>query len=525
MQPSEITLEMLEHAEGMAGLALEPQERAVVLERLLLLAKARGQLRERSFENGFAPAPMFDPRMAGRDYGRSHPVVRFAPLEAAKLDRDETEIAFAPLGRLLGWLEAGELTSVELTGLYLSRLRRFGSALEAVVTLTEQRALEAAERADRERAQGHQRGALAGLPWGAKDLLDTAGIATTFGAAPYRDRVPSTDAEVVRRLDRAGAVLVAKLSLGELAQGDVWFGGRTRNPHAPADGSGGSSAGPGAAVAAGLVGFAIGSETLGSIANPSLTCGVVGLRPTYGRVPRSGAMALSWSLDKLGPMARSVEDTARVLQVIAGAHPGDEGSLDLPFFYDGTRPVRGLRVGFVPRWFERASAPERAALDALRAAGAVLHPLELPKLPTGFVYTILLAETAAAFETLTRGEGLETLEVQTAGGWPAGLRSAHFLTAVEYVQAQRLRRLWMGELDARFTDLDALIAPGMGQGLLPVTNATGHPALTLPVGLLDGKPAAVTLYARLFDEETLFLLGRALERELGPAPRPAGYSS
>jgi Asp-tRNA(Asn)/Glu-tRNA(Gln) amidotransferase A subunit family amidase len=328
----------------------------------------------------------------------------------------------------------------------------------------------------------------------------------------------------VRRLDRAGAVLVAKLSLGELAQGDLWFGGRTRNPHSPSEGSGGSSAGSAASVAAGLVGFAIGSETIGSISNPSSTCGVVGLRPTFGRVPRTGAMALSWSLDKLGPIARSVEDTALVLHAISGAHADDPSALDIPLVYDATQSAAGLRVGYVPAWFEDASPPELSALDALRQAGVALHEVSLPALPTSFAVIILLGEAGAAFDSLTRQGGLETLSVQESDGWPAGLRAAHFLSAVEYVQAQRIRRLWLQELETRFEQVDAWIAPGTGRALVPVTNATGHPALTLPVGQKDAKPVAITLFSRPFEEQVLFRLGRSLERALGVAPRPIGFT-
>jgi Asp-tRNA(Asn)/Glu-tRNA(Gln) amidotransferase A subunit family amidase len=520
----EITLEAIEAAERLVGLALRPEERAVVLERLFQMDGARRELRAQRPPNALAPAEVFDPRSGSHALPAAPGLLRFAPRDARPLPAETSEIAFAPLTDLREWLARGELTSVRITELSLERLRRLGPALETVVTLTEERALESARRADRERAAGRTRGPLSGIPWGAKDLLDTAGIATTWGAEPYRARVPDADAVVVRRLDEAGAVLVAKLTLGELAQGDVWFGGRTRNPHAPDEGSGGSSAGSAAAVAAGLVAFSIGSETLGSIANPCETCGVVGLRPSFGRVPRTGAMALAWSLDKLGPIARSVEDTALVLHAISGPDAGDPAALDVPFVYDAGRPLASLRVGYVPAWFEEASDAERGAIAALREAKTSLVELELPPLPTAFAWILILAEAGAAFEALTRDGGLERLRVQGARGWPAALRAAHLLSAVEYVQAQRLRRQWMHELDARFAELDALIAPGMGRALLPVTNATGHPALTLPTGLREGKPRAVTLFARLFDESTLFVLGRALERALGAAPRPKAFA-
>ncbi len=391
-----------------------------------------------------------------------------------------------------------------------------------MVSLCEQRALAAAQRADEEIAAGRYRGPLHGVPWGAKDLLDTAGIATTWGTEPYRTRVPERDAEVVRRLDAAGAVLVAKLSLGELAFGDVWFGGRTRNPWRREQGSGGSSAGSAAATADGLVGFAIGSETLGSIANPCMVCGTTGLRPSFGRVPRTGAMALGWSFDKLGAIARSAEDTMLVLAAIHGSHPGDPDSIDAPLPFDALAGAKGRRIGYLPADFELAttSAAERAALDALRARGAELVEIELPELPLASALVLVWVEAAAAFQDLLLDGRLDEMRRQDAEAWPNLFRSAHLISAVDYLRLLRVRHRILQEMHALFAEVDAIVAPGMGHMLSFATNASGHPALTLRVGFRDDDtPVSVTIHGRLHEEGTLCAIGAALEAELGVAER------
>jgi Asp-tRNA(Asn)/Glu-tRNA(Gln) amidotransferase A subunit family amidase len=416
--------------------------------------------------------------------------------------------------------------------------------------LTEARARAQAQRADDELARGRYRGPLHGVPWGAKDLLDTAGVPTTFGAEPYRDRVPAGDAAVVSRLDEAGAVLVAKLSLGALAYGDIWHGGRTNNPWNLAEGSSGSSAGSAAAVVAGLVGFAIGTETLGSIVSPCMRTGATGLRPTFGRVSRVGAMPLCWSLDKIGPLARTVEDCALVLAAIGGHDPRDPSSLDVPLAFDFRAEVAGLRVGFSPPWFAGAGATEldRAVLPALRRLGVETVELSLPDLPYDSLVLILLAESAAAFEELTLSDRDDLLTWQETAAWPNTFRLARFISAVDLVQADRLRRRVMQALDEVFAGVDAVVSPSYEGPLLVATNFTGHPSLTLRVGfqelptrdeltLSDAQrkrtqapsaagqthrvPHAITLFGRLFDEGTLCRLGRALEAELSVwAERP-----
>ncbi|MBM3140681.1 MAG: amidase, partial [Chloroflexi bacterium] len=443
-------------------------------------------------------------------------------------------IAYAPVAWLSRWIERGALSSERLTRIYLERLERLGPRLECVVTLMRDPALRAARRADRAIARGGYRGALHGIPWGAKDLLDTRGVPTTWGAEPYRERVPERDAEVVRRLEAAGAVLVAKLTLGALANGDVWFGGQTRNPFALATGSSGSSAGSASATAAGLVGFAIGSETLGSIVSPSATCGTVGLRPTFGRVSRAGAMPLAWSMDKLGPITRTVEDAALVLGAIAGPEPPREphpdlSVIDAPLDCDCRRGVRGLRVGYEAGSFRRAPAgpSHRRALDALREAGAELVRVRYPDLPTDGLRPILAAEAAAAFDELTRSNRDDELSRQDDAAWPNLFRAARLIPAVELIQAERLRRRGMRELHALIEGqrLDALLSPTRADdGMLALTNYTGHPSLTLRVGMRratlnedapGGIPVALNVWGRLFDEGTLVRLGIAIERALG----------
>jgi len=468
---------------------------------------------------------------------------------AAPLPAREEDIAFARISQLSQWLASRALSSERLTRLYLDRLERFQPRLNCAITLTRDLALTQARRADAEIAAGHYRGALHGIPWGAKDLVDTAGIATTYGAEPFRDRVPSKDAAVVERLHRAGAILVAKLSLGALALNDIWFGGQTNNPWLLEEGASGSSAGPGAATAAGCVGFAIASETGGSIIAPAMRCGVVGLRPTYGRVPRTGAMTLCWSLDKLGPMARGVEDTLLVLDAISGPDPGDVASVASHLDFDATAGVRGLRVGYLPRWMAEPPATDvdRAALETVRRLGMVTKEVELPDWPYGSLNTILFAEAAAAFEELTLSHGLDQLKMQVPDAWPNIFRQSRFLSAVDFVQADRLRRLVAREMARLFAEVDLLLVPSLRDEMLTISNQTGHPSLTLRAGFLEvGQarsdwapdpahpmpkfspprrvPHGITLIGRLFEEGTLGRAGIALERAFAVADeRPPGF--
>ena len=462
--------------------------------------------------------------------------------------RDE-DIAFAPLTHLARWVELRQLTSERLTNIYLDRMVRFDPKLRCVITLTRERALAEARQADREIAAGRYRGPLHGIPWGAKDLLDTAGIPTTYGAEPYRNRVPNADAVVVKRLVQAGAVLVAKLSMGALALNDIWFGGQTMNPWLLEEGSSGSSAGPGAATAAGLVAFSIGSETGGSIVSPSMRCGLTGLRPTYGRVARTGAMTLCWSLDKLGPMTRGVEDALLVLDAIAGPDAGDVASVAALLDFDSGAGVQGLRVGYFPEWMKQNPATEvdRAALASIGKLGMVPVEVAIPDWPYDSLNVILFAEAAAAFEELTLSGGADQLKVQVPDAWPNLFREARFLSAVDFVQADRLRRKVAAEMARVFSQVDVLLVPSLRDEMLTITNFTGHPSLTLRAGFIEVsearsdwapdaakplpkfKPArrvphGVTLIGKLFDEGTLGRVGMALEREFGvSAERPQGF--
>jgi Asp-tRNA(Asn)/Glu-tRNA(Gln) amidotransferase A subunit family amidase len=407
--------------------------------------------------------------------------------------------------------------------MFLERLKRLGPTLHCVVTLTEERALAQARRADREIAAGNYRGPLHGIPWGAKDLLAVRGYPTTWGAMPFKGQVLDLDATVVKSLDEAGAVLVAKLSMGALAMGDVWFGGKTRNPWNPEEGSRGSSAGSAAAVAAGLVGFAIGTETRGSILSPCTRCGATGLRPTFGSVSRHGAMALAWSMDKIGPIARSVEDCALVFDVIRGPDGNDESVIDMPFNWDVERDPRDLRVGYLRSAFEEEPGRDQqewfefnlATLEAVRSMGIELIPLELPELPISALGLILQVEAAAAFDEMTRTNLDETLVRQDSGAWPNRLRTARSIPAVEYVQANRARRVAMGEMARILDGIDAYLSPTRGDNLR-LTNLTGHPAVVVPNGFrADGTPTSITFCGNLFRDSDAALLARAYQESTG----------
>lgn len=465
------------------------------------------------------------------------------------LPESDEDIAFAPLSQLSRWIESRALTSQRLTEIYLRRLERFNPKLRCVITLTREHALEQAHRADAELSADHYRGPLHGIPWGAKDLLDTANIPTTYGAEPFRHRVPTVDSAVVKRLNAAGAVLVAKLSLGALALNDVWFGGQTMNPWLLEEGSSGSSAGPSAATAAGLVGFSIGSETGGSIVSPSMRCGVTGLRPTYGRVPRTGAMTLCWSLDKLGPMTRGVEDTMLILNAIAGPDAGDVASVASPLSFNARAGVEGLRVGYFPAWMKEAPATDvdRAALETVKKLGMTPVEVSIPDWPYDSLNLILFAEGAAAFEELTLSHQVDQLKAQVPDAWPNVFRQSRFLSAVDFVQADRFRRKVAQEMVRVFSQVDLLLVPSLRDEMLVITNFTGHPSLTLRAGFVEVSearsdwapdpknplpkftparrvPHGVTLIGRLFEEGTLAQAGIALERAFGVAgERPAGF--
>jgi Asp-tRNA(Asn)/Glu-tRNA(Gln) amidotransferase A subunit family amidase len=505
--------------------------------------------RKLHIEESVAPATVWNPALPGIASGPVKDEFSMSLGSPPRFPAKDEDVAFAPVSSLSAWIRSRQITSERLTNIYLDRLERFDPKLHCVINLTRDHALAQARAADKEIAAGRYRGPLHGIPWGAKDLLDTAGIPTTYGAEPYHNRIPTQDAVVTARLNQAGAVLVAKLSLGALALNDIWFGGQTMNPWLLEEGSSGSSAGPGAAVAAGLVGFAIGSETQGSIVSPSMRCGVTGLRPTYGRVPRTGAMTLSWTCDKLGPMARSVEDTMLVLHAITGPDPGDVASVPSKLAFNSGADVTRLRVGYIPAWMKQAPATDvdRAALETVTKLGMKTVEVSLPDWPYDSLNIILFAEAAAAFEELTLSGKLDELKMQVPDAWPNTFRQSRFLSAVDFVQADRFRRKVALEMERVFSEVDLLLVPSLRDEFLVITNFTGHPSLTLRAGFVQVSearsdwapnpsnplpkftpprrvPYGVTLVGRLFDEGTLAEAGIALERAFDVAAiRPTGF--
>ena len=502
---ADITKETVACAEEIAGIRFTDEQRALVVEDLRRQQRAIDALHKILPGNEVAPALQFDPVPPGvtLEPPRQRPMTR-APVPVMTPPSNLEELACLPVTALSELVRTRKVTSQQLTRMYLGRLKKHDPTLFAVISLTEERALRLARAADEEIARGRYRGPLHGIPWGAKDLFATKGYKTTWGAGPYRDQVIDADATVVRRLDDAGAVLVAKLTMGELARGDRWFGERTRNPWWPEQGSSGSSAGPGSAVAAGLIGFALGTETQGSISSPATRNGVTGLRPSFGRVPRTGAMALAWSMDKIGPMCRSVEDCALVFAAIHGPDGHDATVRDFPFSWNGRQDVRALRVGYFKSAFETpekdpkdatrtlhaTKAQDDAALDALRRLGVRLTPVDVPDVPTQAMSIILTAEAGAAFEELVLSGRTAELVQQEASAWPNTFRAAQFIPAVDYINANRVRTLACRKYWDLFRTVDVVVTPTsvMGLNQLPATNLTGNPAVIVPNGFMEAPP-------------------------------------
>jgi Asp-tRNA(Asn)/Glu-tRNA(Gln) amidotransferase A subunit family amidase len=538
-----VSIADIESAERVIGIAYTAAERVQMVENLEGQIASAISRRKFRFDNSMPTATRFDPRLPGfRMPAPGSP--RFSRATVRPLPADEADIAFASIGELAAWIGAGALTSRRLTEIYLSRIDALGPRLECFATVTAKRALAEADAADALLRGGVNLGPLHGLPYGLKDLFDTKGIATGWGAEPYRDRVPATDATIVRKLRAAGAVLLGKTTVGALAYNDIWYGGWTRNPWNLNEGSSGSSAGSASASAAGLCAFSIGTETLGSITSPSQRCGTTGLRPTFGRVSRSGGMALCWSLDKVGAICRFVEDTGVVLAAINGADPGDRFSIEAPFRFDASADISGLKLGYLPEAFgEGATEIDRGALAASRRLGVEVVEVSLPPLPYEALMNVLYAEAAAAFEDLTLSDLDDTLKWQGDGAWPNTFRKARFLSAVDHVQLDRLRYQVMLALDELFSKVDAVIGPFMTGPMLIASNFTGHPCLHLRAGfhevatrgaaslgsgkLTTGEPKAagrafkvpqgISLWGRLFEEGPILNLGMALEKELGVA--------
>ena len=549
----EVTPETFASAEHLVDVTLSPAERAEAAgnwrSAIAPVYERRTGPKKVTIPSEVQPYSHWKAQLPGQTLATQRDLFVRSETNPGPLPSTDAGIAYAPISRLCRWIESRKLTSERLTRIYLARLKQFNPKLNCVINLTEEHALEQARVADQEIAAGHYRGPLHGIPWGAKDLLDTTGIATTYGAEPFRNRIPTQNATVVDRLNQAGAVLVAKLSLGALALNDIWFGGQTMNPWLLEEGASGSSAGPGAAVAAGLVGFAIGSETEGSIVSPSMRNGVTGLRPTFGRVPRTGAMTLAWSLDKLGPMARSVEDTMLVLQSITGPDGKDVSCVPSHLDFEAAKPVQGLRVGYFPHWMNEApaTAVDRHALDTIKQLGMTPVEVSLPDWPYASLNLILFSEAAAAFEELTLSGQASQLKMQVPDAWPNLFRQARFLSAVDFVQTDRLRRMFAMEMARILSGVDLLLVPSLRDEILTITNFTGQPSLTLRAGFVETSdarsdwapdplhplphfstprrvPHGVTLIGRIFDEGTIARVGLALEKSFNVAHEaPAGF--
>ncbi len=520
-EEQEITTQNLAEAEKLAGLEFTEEEREAMVRGLNGYLRSFRQLREQPIPNEVPPALVFNPVLPGMPVPTETAFFRPSRVQGMNGPSNLEEVAFWPLTHLAELIRSGQVSSMALTRMYLDRLKRHGPTLECVVTLTEDLALEQAGRADEELAMGRYRGPLHGIPWGGKDLLAVRGYRTTWGAMPFEDQVIEEDATVVRRLEEAGAVLVAKLTLGALAMGDYWFGGRTRNPWNLEQGSSGSSAGSASATVAGLVGFSIGTETLGSIVSPSTRCGASGLRPTFGRVSRAGAMALSWSMDKLGPICRTAEDCALVLDAIHGADALDPTARTVPFNWDAGKALTDIRIGYLKSAFEDEDSRSREfdgpALAALRDLGVEPIPVELPgSYPLGALRIILDAEAAAAFDELTRSGRDDLLVRQTSGSWPNAFRQARMIPAVEYIQANRVRTMVMGALDQALEGVDVFITPSYGGDVLLMTNLTGHPVVVVPSGFNEeGSPVSISFVGGLWKEAEVVRVAQAWQEATG----------
>ncbi len=512
---SRVTKEMVEHALSTLGLEFTEEQRAMMLSNVNRALNNYEELRKIRIPLDTEPAVRFYPALPGFAVPTGKSRLIASKHRAGKRPDSLDELAFAPITQLSALLRRKQVTSTELTKMYLQRLKRYGPKLNCVVTLTEDLALEQAARADQEIRRGKHRGALHGIPYGAKDLFSAKGLPTTWGAEPFENQVFDYDSTVVAKLAVAGAVLLAKLSMGALAQGGLWFGGMTRNPWNPEQSSSGSSAGSAAATSAGLVGFSVGTETLGSIVSPSRTCGVTGLRPTYGRISRFGAMGLSWTMDKPGPICRTVEDCALVFNALHGPDGKDLSVVPAPFRWNAAAPVKSLRVGYLKAEFDRQEGDRKRlyddALDALRKTGAKLQPVEFPKMQTGPLLIILTAEAATAFDDLTREGGVTKLRGQAPNDWPNTFRSARLIPAVEYVRAQRARTLLMREMQEAMSGWDVIVSTTYSPSL-GITNLTGHPQVVAPCGFINRSPEAILFTGRLYEEAAPLRLALAFEQ-------------
>lgn len=517
--PPRITKDMAIAALAAQGLQFTDAQLTMLLPTVNRTLASFEQLRKIDVPLDTPPALYFSPVLPGHPVPQGKSTYRPPRLPALPRFKDPEELAFLPAIQLGALVRAKKITSVALTKMYLDRLRTYGPKLSCVITLTEDLALEQAKQADTDLRRGKHHGPLHGVPYGAKDLFDTQGILTTFGAEPYQTRIPAADATVIEKLRTAGAVLVAKLSMGALAQGGLWFKGMTKTPWNYDMTSSGSSAGSASATAAGLVGFSIGTETLGSIVSPSTRCGVAGVRPSFGRVSRHGAMALCWSMDKPGPICRSVADCAEVLRALSGPDGKDLSLVNAPLHWDARKPLKGMKIGYLAADFERSGEKLKpvhdAALQVLRQtllkSGVTLEPMQLPEFPLAAIGFVLDAEAAAAFDDITRSGDVDQLSGQTARDWPNQFRSSRLIPAVEYIRAQRARTLYMQKFAELMGQWDAFVSPTNSQSL-NATNLTGHPQVVVPCGFIDGLPQGLLFTGRLFEEGTPMRLAYAYEQ-------------
>jgi Asp-tRNA(Asn)/Glu-tRNA(Gln) amidotransferase A subunit family amidase len=510
-----VTKEKIKSAEKIIGLNFTDAERDSMLDGMQDQLSNYETIREFDLDNSIPPSVTFNPIPVGYKFNTKQKPLILSDYSYTKMPENKEDLAFFSIGELGYLLKTKQITSTELTKLFLSRLKKYDPVLHCVITLTEERAMREAKKADEEIAAGKYRGPLHGIPYGVKDLLSSKDYKTTWGAGPYKDQIIDEDATVIKKLHDAGAVLIAKLTMGALAWGDVWFGGKTRNPWDPSQGSSGSSAGPASATSAGLVPFAIGTETWGSIVSPSTVCGTSGLRPTYGRVSRTGAMALSWSMDKIGPICRSVEDLAIVFNSIQGLDGKDQTLYDVPFNYKPGVDLKNLKIGYLKKDFDSDYAfhkNDSLALEKLRELGADLIPVELPDLPVNDMAFILNAEAAAAFDKLTRSNRDTLLVRQIKNAWPNVFRAARFIPAVEYINANRLRYELIQRMKELMEKVDLFLAPSWQGDSSILTNLSGHPCVVVPDGFSeDNTPTSITFIGKLFDEGTLLGAAKAYQ--------------
>jgi len=506
------------NAEKFTGLNFDDAERDSLLENVNNFLQSYEKNREVDIKNSVAPAFKFEPVPGWMEVQKEQKEINWELPQNVQLPDNKSQIAFYSVPELASLIRSEKITSEELTRLYLDRLKKYGDTLKCVITLTEDLAIKQAQKADREIAAGNYRGPLHGIPYGLKDLLKVEGYKTTWGAAPYKNQELEGNATVYKKLEEAGAVLVAKLSMGALAWGDVWYGGVTKNPWDLEQGSSGSSAGAASATVAGLVGFSLGTETYGSIVSPSTRCGASGLRPTFGRVSRAGAMALSWTMDKIGPICRTAKGSAMVFEKIKGKDDIDLTVKDYPFNFDASRDIENLKVGYFKDFFEedyRAHKNDSIALNKLREMGVNLETVSLPdNIPVASLSFILDAEAAAAFDKLTRTGEDDELTRQVKNAWPNVFRAARFIPAVEYIKANRIRTLLMDEINKLFREYDAIVTPSYGGRQLLMTNLTGHPCVVIPNGFdSKGHPTSISIIGNLYEEGSLLELANAFQKQ------------